>query len=161
MSKNSVVRRCHECGVGQVRPLARAGRRTRYKTMELEIPKQVEIPTCDNCGAEWMDRQVVRAIDQALESAYREALRALWGEVMQKITTHTSMRRVEQALGLSEGYLSKVTNGRSEPSAELISHLGLIAKDVEPRLREISGLWRRAPALAAKRLHSEARRAAR
>jgi hypothetical protein len=138
----------------------RAGRRTRYKTMELEIPKEVEIPTCDNCGAEWMDRQVARAIDEALEGVYREALRALWAEVIQKITAHTSMRRVEQVLGLSEGYLSKVTNGRSEPSAELIGNLGLIAKDVEPRLREISGLWRRAPAMAAKRLHPEARRAA-
>ena len=127
--------------------------------MELEIPKDVEIPTCDNCGAEWMDRQTAQTIDHALERVYRDTLRALWGEVIRKITVHTSMRRVEQTLGLSEGYLSKVTNGRSEPSAELISNLGLIAKDVEPRLREIDVLWRRAPATAPKRSRPEARRA--
>jgi hypothetical protein len=160
MTKDTtLIRRCRECGGGKVVPLARAGRRTRYKTMELEIPQEVEIPTCDNCGAEWMDRQTARAIDQALERTYRDALRVLWADLIQKITARTSMRRVEQTLGLSEGYLSKVTNGRSEPSAELISNLSLIAKDVEPRLREIDGLWRRAPAMAAKRLHPEPRRA--
>jgi len=160
MSKKKVVPRCHECGLGQVRPAARAGRRIRYKTIELEVPKHVEIPTCDQCGAEWMDRATARAIDQALEPRYRESLRALWAEIIQKITAQTSMRRVEQALGLSEGYLSKVTNGRSEPSAELISNLGLIAQDVEPRLREIDGLWRRGGARAGKRMRSEAKGAA-
>ncbi len=154
------VRRCRECGVGQVSVLARAGRRARYKTMELEIPSDVEIPTCDNCGAEWMDRLTAQAIDKALEREYRTALRVLWNDLIQKITAHTSMRRVEQTLGLSEGYLSKVTNGRSEPSAELISNLSLIAKDVEIRLQEIDGLWRRAPAMAAKHSHPESKRAA-
>jgi hypothetical protein len=160
MSKKTVTRRCHKCGVGQVCPVALAGRRAHYKMMELEIPKHVEIPTCDKCGAEWIDRQAARAIDGALEPVYREALRALWGDIMKKITARTSMRRVEQALGLSEGYLSKVSNGRSEPSAELISHLGLIARDVEPRLHEIDVLWRRGPARAGRRRPSRKRPAA-
>ena len=146
MRKTMTMRRCRECGIGRIRPVAKAGRRTRYKAMQLEIPRTIEIPTCENCGAEWMDRQTAQAIDRSLEPAYRETLRAVWAEVMRRITAQTSMRRVEQALGLSEGYLSKVTNGRSRPSPELICNLGLIASDVESRLREIERIWRRARA---------------
>jgi len=143
MSQWTTVKRCRACGIGRICPVAREGRRTRYRTMELEIPSQVEIPTCDRCGAEWLDRQTARAIDRAMEPVYRQTLRAVWGEVMRKLTAQTSMRKVEQALGLSEGYLSKVANGRSEPSVELISNLGLIARDVKARLREIDGIWHR------------------
>ena len=63
-----VTRRCHECGTGQVVPLAKAGRKERYKALMLEIPAHVEIPTCNNCGSEWMDPATARAIDQALKS---------------------------------------------------------------------------------------------
>jgi hypothetical protein len=138
--------------------VAKAGRRTRYKTLELEIPRAVAIPTCDSCGAEWIDRPTARAIDRALETVYRDTLRAVWGEVMRKLVAQTSMRRVEQALGLSEGYLSKVSNGRSAPSIELVSNLGLIAKDVESRLREIDGIWHRGGEGTAVRSRSAARR---
>ena len=42
--------RCVQCGKGAVRPVARAGRREFYKTMDVSVPKEFAIPTCDSCG---------------------------------------------------------------------------------------------------------------
>jgi hypothetical protein len=69
-------RRCHACGTGRVRRLKRPGRHVPYWTLPaLEIPASVAIPTCDSCGAEWIDRETARAIDAALEPLYQEELR--------------------------------------------------------------------------------------
>ena len=67
--------RCVECGEGTVRPLAKAGRKTRHKTMVLEVPADIAVPTCDGCGAEWYDDTTARAVDEALEGVYRRELR--------------------------------------------------------------------------------------
>lgn len=148
---SNVVRRCHECGEGEIRPVAKAGRRSRYKTMELVVPADVKIPTCNNCGSEWMDLATAKAIDGALEKVYREILRRMWAASIKKIQARMSMRRLEQLLGLSEGYLSKVSNGRSEPSAELVAHLGMLAADVEGRTRELERLWKQASGAPSKK----------
>ncbi len=146
---SNVIRRCRECGVGEVRPLAKSGRRGNYKNLELEIPAELKIPTCNNCGTEWMDRATASALDAGLEKVYRDVLRQLWEASIRKIQKQKlSMRRLEQLLGLSEGYLSKVSRGRSEPSAELVAHLGTLASDVEGRIRELEHLWKSAEQLA-------------
>jgi hypothetical protein len=144
---SNVIRRCHVCGKGQLRPVAKAGRRTHYKNLELEIPADIKIPTCDNCGSQGFDRQTAVALDDGLEKGYREVLRKLWDVAIAKIQKKTSMRRVEQLLGLSEGYLSKVSNGRSDPSAELVAHLMSFANDVVGRTREVESMWKSAERL--------------
>jgi hypothetical protein len=83
----------------------------------LEIPAHIEIPTCDNCGAEWMDPATARAIDEALKDVFQASLRTRLNQALSKIRPRASMRRVEHLIGLSEGYLSKVSNSRSDPSA--------------------------------------------
>ena len=65
---------CRECGIGLVRMLAVVGRTTPYKNLELEVPATLELPTCDNCGAEWLDHAATEALDDALELAYRAEL---------------------------------------------------------------------------------------
>lgn len=139
--KNNVDRRCRECGIGKILPVARAGRKAQYKTMELEIPATVVVPTCDNCGAEWMDRATARKIDHAMEAVYRQALRNMLLTLLDQITAHAPMRQVERLIGLSEGYLSKVKSGRSEASAELLSSLSLLARDVSGGLKDLGRLW--------------------
>ena len=151
------ARRCHECGTGKVVPVAKAGRQERYRTLMLEIPAYVEIPTCDNCGAEWMDPATARAIDEALKSVYQASLRTLLNKALIKIRARTSMRRVERLLGLSEGYLSKVSNSRSEPSAELVSNLGLISMNPTSRLHDLETFW----TLSKKRASSTGRKISR
>jgi hypothetical protein len=123
----------------------------------LEIPAHVEIPTCDNCGAEWMDPATARAIDEALKRVYQASLRTLLNRALIKIRARTSMRRVERLLGLSEGYLSKVSNSRSDPSAELVSNLGLISKNPTSRLRDLETFW----TLSKKRTSSMSRKSLR
>jgi hypothetical protein len=145
MSKaaKAIERRCGECGLGKVRPVKGQGRVASYKNMKLEIPADMDIPTCDNCGSEWLDRAGIMELDAALEKIYRELLRELFEENVSRLRDDVSMRRVESALGLSEGYLSKAKQGRSEPSASLVSSLALLARDTEAGLAILERLWRR------------------
>lgn len=57
-------------------PLARPDRKTVYKHMDLEIPKTIEIPTCEKCGAEWIDAPTAAVLDSALEEIYQERMRS-------------------------------------------------------------------------------------
>ncbi len=70
------TRRCRECGDGLIRPLAREGRAYPYKDLMLPVPADLEIPTCSDCGSEWIDAPTARALDNALEDAYLEWLKA-------------------------------------------------------------------------------------
>lgn len=136
------VRRCHECGIGTVRQVAKKGRVARFKNMpSLEIPATIKIPTCDKCGAEWLDAKTSARIDSALEEVYRAELQKRVGQAMDAITAHVSQRKLEALLGLSQGYLSKLKSGEREPSAELVGNLALIAKDPTKRLRELERFW--------------------
>lgn len=58
--------RCPECG-GRVELTARAGRtRERWKGVFLEIPSDVQIPTCTACGEESMIPEVSEPLDARL-----------------------------------------------------------------------------------------------
>ena len=141
MSKTK-VRKCAECGIGNVRPLKGEGRFARYKTMHrLEIPENLSIPTCDNCGAEWLDDKTARELDEALDLAYRAELRSRAVESIEAITKYVSQRKLESVLGLSQGYLSKLRSGDRDPSAELVSQLALISRDPKKRVRELVRYW--------------------
>ena len=133
--------RCAECGEGTVRPLAKAGRKTRHKTMTLELPSGIEVPTCDRCGAEWYDDTTAREVDDALEGIYRRELRDRVRAAIDILTEHASQRQMERILGLSHGYLSKLRNGACDPSPELVGNLALLAHDPEKRLRELGEFW--------------------
>lgn len=65
--------RCYKCGgPNSVHPLAKAGRTRRYKDVPvMAIPSNVEIPTCSNCGAEWVGLEDAKRIDAALEEVYQ------------------------------------------------------------------------------------------
>ena len=141
---NEIVRRCRNCGEGHIHTVAKRGRRQRYKTLELKVPADFKIPTCDNCVAEWMDAATSKALTATLEKEYRSALGAMAITAIKKIRETQSTRRLEQLLDLSEGYLSKLSTGKSVPSAELVAHLGLLAKDVKGRTRELENMWQRA-----------------
>ncbi len=131
--------RCAQCGTGDIAPMARPGRTARYKTVAaLAIPEDLEIPTCEVCGAEWIDEKTAAAVDAALESAYQRRLRAMAAGELQKLAAQrVTQRRIERLLGLSQGYLSKIRSGVSNPSPMLVGLLHLLASDPERRLREV------------------------
>lgn len=66
--------RCLSCGEGVVRPFAKSGRRTPYKEIMLEVPADLEIPTCDRCDEEWYDDTTMDAVNTVLEDVYRRYL---------------------------------------------------------------------------------------
>ena len=135
-------RQCGECGNGKVRKVRRTGRFARYKTMQqIEIPEIFEIPTCDACGAEWLDQKTANALDDVLAAIYRKELSHRAQEAIEKIARRRPQRRIEELLGLSQGYLSKLKSGDRDPSAELVSQLALIAREPEKRLKELEEYW--------------------
>jgi hypothetical protein len=138
-------RRCHSCGTGSIRSLARSGRRVRYKTMAaLEVPAEVAIPTCDQCGAEWLTESTARVLDAALANVYRRVLLDQARKAIDLLAAQVTMRRLEQLLGLSSGYLSKIRGGDRVPRPELVGHLALLARDPRRRLHELEELWEHA-----------------
>jgi hypothetical protein len=144
-SRRVTERRCRACGTGSIKPLARPGRRARYKTIvALEVPGDVAIPTCDRCGTEWLTESTARELDAALERAYRRVLHDQARRAIDLLAAHATMRRLEQLLGLSHGYLSKIRAGDRVPSPELVGHLALLARDPRRRLRELEELWEHA-----------------
>jgi hypothetical protein len=109
----------------------------------LPLPATLEIPTCDRCGNEWIDPVTARALDDALQSAYADELRRRLEAALDAIlaAVDISQRRLEQLLGLSAGYLSRVRTRRGDPSAQLVSALSLIAQDPRRRLKELDRVW--------------------
>lgn len=134
-------RTCRECGAGTVRLVARPGRTWRYRRLSLEVPPDFEIPTCDACGEEWLDRDQAQALDAALRAQYADRLRELFRLAVNVLRTRRSQRELERLLGLSQGYLSKVLAGKKVPSEALVAGLVLIAKSPDRRLRELETTW--------------------
>jgi NMD protein affecting ribosome stability and mRNA decay len=136
--------RCAQCGKGTVHPVASAGRREWYKTMEVEVPADFSIPTCDHCGEEWLSVRQSQALDGVLETAYTAELVQLASQQLAKLAAAAiEQKRVEQLLGLSQGYLSHVKAGRHAPSPMLVTELVLLAKAPERRLKELEAFWKR------------------
>lgn len=137
-------RRCRECGEGTIHPLAKEGRRMPFRNMSaLLVPSTVAIPTCDACGNEWIDPKTADALDEALQGAYANELHKRLEAALDKIlkTTEIPQRKLEQLLGLSEGYLSRLRGRRGDASAQIVSVLALLAQDPKRRLKELDHLW--------------------
>lgn len=135
------LRRCYECGEGKIKPISREGRTERYKTMTLPIPATIKIPTCGKCGTEWMDKKTASQIDQALEAIYNERLHTLAAHAIATIIKLTTQKELEELLGLSHGYVSKLRSGKQVASPTLAAQLVMIARDPLARLKELAEMW--------------------
>lgn len=137
-----VPRRCRECGVGRVRLLATPNRYSAYRTLpRVEVPADLELPTCDNCGTEWLDETYASRLDAALEEAYRSEMGTRVLAALNSIVSTMPQRDLERLVGLSPGYLSKLRSRDRVPRPDLVALLTLLANDVE-RINEVKQLWR-------------------
>lgn len=142
--RRSVERRCRECG-GQIRAVARAGRRAAFRHVPaLPVPSDLPIPTCRRCGREYLDARTARLLDNGLEVSYRKLLRGKFERALKAVAREATQARLEQLLGLSQGYLSKVKSGERDPSPELVGELHVLARDPRRRLQELERCWRAA-----------------
>jgi NMD protein affecting ribosome stability and mRNA decay len=139
---NTPKRRCGQCGERSVVGVASRGRLTTFRNLELEIPAHVVIPTCANCGAEWIDESAAKALDVALEGAYESKLRKRFEVALERtLNEEGSQARVERILGISPGYLSKLKHGKRNPSAEMVSALALVSANPKRRLAELDDFY--------------------
>ena len=132
--------KCPECG-GSVRPYREAGRMRRYYTMRLEVPESIAVPTCDKCKEEWIDKKTGDAIDEALDKVYRASLREKARNAVAAISPHVKQFELEEMLGVSVGYLSKVKAGTKDVSPRFVALLSLIANSPSARLSELASVW--------------------
>ncbi len=136
-----MMKLCAECGQRAVALRAAAGRTSPWKQFaSLPIPAEIQIPTCSNCGAEWIDGKTAAVVDAALEQAAAARLTKLAREALDVLGRCMSQRDLEAELGLSAGYLSKVKHGKETPSAQLVGLLTLIASR-PARLDQLTHIW--------------------
>ena len=64
--------RCRDCNKGEVVASGGNGRVEKYKDKFITLPEDLLIPTCNYCGAEWMNESSAKAIDAALEVEYNK-----------------------------------------------------------------------------------------
>ncbi len=132
---------CGECGKRAVEPWTGPGRRSPFRNFPaLELPATLAIPTCANCGAEWIDRETARRIDEALAAQSALVLADVARQAIEALGATTSQRELEATLGLSAAYLSKVRHGREVPSAPLVALLSLLAAR-PARIDEVMHVW--------------------
>jgi hypothetical protein len=126
-----------------IRPLAKERRRMPFRNMSaLAVPSTLAIPTCDHCGNEWIDPKTAATLDEALQGAHADELhKRLDAALEQILTLGIPQHRIEQLLGLSVGYLSRLRGRRGDASAQVVSALALLAGDPKRRLKELDQLW--------------------
>lgn len=125
-----------------MRGRARPGRSIRYRNLGvLPLPADVAVPTCVRCRYEFIDPETRARLEPLLHEEYRRALQGRVRLSIDALMRHTSQRKLEILLGLSQGYLSRLRSGAGHPSPELVSHLALLAQDPAKRLAELERYW--------------------
>ena len=136
------MKRCIRCGARAVKPRTGRGRTTRYRTMPfLRIPEAVLIPTCGRCGSEYLDEKTCEELSPLLHTVYLACLRTRVRQSIEFLSRHISQRHLEQLLGLSQGYISRLRAGAGNPSPELVSHLALLCDDAPRSLERLQRFW--------------------
>jgi len=138
------LRRCRECGEGMVRPPREGG-------SEDAVPEHVRAcraqharhPDLRQVRDEWIDPKTAEALDEALQGVYADELHKRLEAALVTIlaSADVSQRRLEQVLGLSVGYLSRLRTKRGDASAQLVSAFVLIAEDPKRRLSALDHVW--------------------
>lgn len=110
------------------------GRFGTYRDVRVPIPDELVSYHCAATGKLCADPALIAA----LHRGYREGLRHSCGDSLAKLAGVRSGRRLEQLLGLSQGYLCRLKNGKAQPSRCLSVLLALLARYPD-LLREVEG----------------------
>ena len=134
---------CSLCGAQRaVRLRRRPGRTIAYRTLPaLPLPEDVALPSCYRCKAEFLEQPAREVLAPLLVRLYAAELRRRIQEAIAVLAPLVSQRRLENHLGLSQGYLSRLKAGAGTPSPLLVLLLQQLALDPISRLREIERIW--------------------
>ena len=118
---------CPACNRGEIVMATGRGRYMRYRQIpDLELPEELALPTCLDCGERWLDAEATRNVQAALEAAYRAELTRKAERSIEALRSHLPQRDLEQLLGISAGLLSKLKSGK-ETSPTMVALLSLLA----------------------------------
>ena len=114
--------RCGACG-GQVVEEAGPGRQREYRHgVPIDVPPTFKIPTCTECGEEYMSVEDAERLDAAQKPLFLAWQRTHLRKVVDQIITRhsASLREIERVCGVTGTYLSHVLAGRKEASTMLV-----------------------------------------
>ena len=123
------LERCPCCGYAALALLCRPGRAVRYRNTALALPQDLPLPTCKRCRYENLSLATLSA--ETMESLYRNSLRERAILAIPRLKPCRSKRKIEILLGLSQGYLSRLSAGDGVPGAPLVCLLALLAAHPE------------------------------
>ena len=120
--------------------MGQPGRVRRYRNSALTLPADLLVPTCRRCRHQILSFEAVPELHARLEATYRADLCERAAVEIAHLSRCYSQHRVEVALDLSYGYLSRLRAKDGVPSAALVSLLALLA-DEPSRLLELDRYW--------------------
>jgi hypothetical protein len=89
----------------------------------------------------FINAAVAKKLDAELERQYQRLLGQMVKTAIARIATHAPQQELEQLLGLSHGYLSKLRNGKKEASPTLVGELMMLAENPRRRIVELRRHW--------------------
>ena len=131
---------CPCCGRHAVRPTAQPGRVCRYRNTALTLPADLLVPTCRRCKHLLLSFESMPELAAALEATYRAELVQRAATEITRLRRCLSQRKLEVAIDVSQGYLSRLLAGAGVPSAVLVSLLALLGSE-PARLDELARYW--------------------
>lgn len=117
---------CNECGARAVTVKTGPGRDYQYRRgFIMELPEELEVPTCDACGAMFINGALEDEVRALLKPEHDQSQASHVGFLIEVIRERTGLsnRKIEKACGLTPTYLSHVLAGRREASETLIGLL--------------------------------------
>ena len=137
---HSKAGKCPCCGRHAVRPTAQPGRVCRYRNTALTLPADLLVPACRRCKHLILSFDSMPELAAALETTYRAELVQRAAAEITRLSQRLSQRKLEVAINLSQGYLSRLRAGDGVPSAILVSLLALLGNE-PTRLEELARYW--------------------
>lgn len=132
---------CTECLKGKLVPQGGAGRLFTYRRgSSYELPEDFLVPTCEACGADFLDDALEEAARELLKPRYLEDQKRHIAYLVETIRAAASVtnRELEKACGVTPTYLSHLLKGRKEASEPLIGLLESYAIHPEEVRRRLS-----------------------
>ena len=120
--------------------MGQPGRVRRYRNAALTLPADLLVPTCRRCRHQILSFEAIPELQVRLEATYRADLCERASVEIARLSRRYSQHRVEVALDLSHGYLSRLRAKDGVPSAALVSLLALLAEEPD-RLIELDRYW--------------------
>ena len=152
---------CASCGKGVFRSIDVKGRTFAFRDERaLELTQSIVLPVCTVCDEIRESESNAAALDALLEQTYHARHAAIANNLLRRLLDlGWRQSEIEQAMGLSTGYLSKVLRGEKSlatSTLRLLIHLALhprgTLQDLAqffPQVRELEQTLERRGALAA------------